>query len=87
MKEIFINVMAADKAQTNLQYREKQLPAHATPGGAREFHPSQPQAQIFQISQQGMVDPVLEFTQSDPRVCIFTCLFALPSSSSPFASY
>ena len=40
MKEIFVNVMAAHKAQTNLQYREKQFPAHATPGGGREFHHS-----------------------------------------------
>ena len=87
MKEIFVNVMATNTAQTNLQYREKQFLAHVTPHGAREFHPSQTQAQIFQISQQGLVDPVLGFTQSDPRVCIFTCLFALPSSSSPFASY
>ena len=42
MKEIFVNVMAANKVQTNPPYREKWFLAHETPSGAREFHPSQP---------------------------------------------
>lgn len=50
MKEIFINVMVAIKAQTNLWYREKhrEFPTHPTFCGDSELHPSQPQVQTSQ---------------------------------------
>lgn len=50
MKEIFINVMVNNKAQTNLWYREthREFPAHSTFCGDSELHLSQPQVQTSQ---------------------------------------